>query len=126
MDTPPKKKIKQPSLEQKGIARLLLDLSGNILDMSPKNNSDYITLDEQEGANKKAVSVCRGSVVFMVQDWTAEEQAKHLEIKTLRQEHPKGKRLEFPGLTTAVIKANPEFFQKMLEDAKEESKSRHL
>ena len=126
MDTPPKKKIKQPSLEQKEIARLLLDLSGNILNMSPKNNSDYITLDEEEGPNKNAVSVLRGRVVFMVQDWTAEEQAKQLKIETLRKNHPTSKRLKFPGLTTAVINANREFFQRMLTDAKVASKSAQL
>jgi hypothetical protein len=124
MDTPPKKKIKQPSLEQIEIAQLLLDLSENVLARLPKKNSDYITLDGQEGANKNAVSVCRGSVVFMVQDWTAEEQAKHLELETRRKNYPTSKRLEFPGLTTALINANREFFKKMLTDAKEVSKSR--
>jgi hypothetical protein len=125
MDTPPKKRIKHASPEQREIARLLSGISGSLA-ISTKKNSDYITLDEQEGPNKNAVSVLRGKVVFMVQDWTAEEQARQLKIETLRRNHPTSKRLAFPGLTTAVINANREFFQKMLTDARDASKSAQL
>lgn len=102
------------------IADALLSLCGE--GFTKSQLKAYIVLERKltkSDSNKNAVSLIREGVSFMVGDWSLREDAQSRQLRAERS--PSFPRLLFPDLELADILAHPDFFTRLILEAKRES-----
>jgi hypothetical protein len=104
------------------IAKHLVELSKGDLRLAPQKG--YIPLQPADGIRRNprnAVSILSEGVSFVVSDWSAKDEASRLvsEVECGERTQFKNiKKLLFPKLQLSTIESNPEFFAKLVSDAK--------
>jgi hypothetical protein len=104
------------------IAKRLAEFSNGGLRLAPQKG--YIPLQPADGIRRNprnAVSILSEGVSFVVSDWSAKEDAFRLVPNVQcgeRTQFKNIKKLLFPKLQLSTIESNPEFFTKLVTNAK--------